>query len=376
MNELEDLLRQQLHTAADPIEVPVDDQAVLAEGRRARTARTLRWVVLGLALLAAASASLFALWQGTLAEDRRALPNPLQTPTVQPVVPSPSATTTPSATPASPPSAPSPTGSVEAALIDFKFRDRPSQVRVEAIDGGLRFTGVDVGDGRPVDIAAGGVRGGDPEQGWVLATLPPGTTWAMFVPTDDATRMMGGVQQVVAVPGTDLVAYALVIPEADAVTPGTIRILYGNRGGDVFKSDSGQAIPAETFETLNGRRATWFTDDAWRVTGVVDHEIDYTSYELLRPGHVPGMALGGPDAESMEFVVVLPAGSDPASLRWSFQAGTETVSGPTVRTRPDGRVMVHQGFRGPGISTGASPEFTVSYTVNGTPTSSPVALGP
>ena len=43
MNELENLLRQQLHTAADPIQVPIDDQAVLAEGRRARTARTIRW---------------------------------------------------------------------------------------------------------------------------------------------------------------------------------------------------------------------------------------------------------------------------------------------------------------------------------------------
>lgn len=364
MNELEALLREQLHKAADPIEVPVDEVAVLDAGRRARTARTLRWVVLGLALLAAASAALFAVWQGALREERRAVPDPLQTPTTETVVPTPSG---------SPTTVPGSQG--EAALIDFHFRDQPSTVRVESIAGGLRFTGVDVGDGRSIDIAEGGQHSGEPEQGWVLATMPKGTTWAMFVAADDATRMMGGVQQVVAVPGTDLVAYALIIPKADAYAPGTIRIIRGDAQGNVFKQVN-QAVFAQTFTSLNGRPVTWFVDDEWQVAGVVDHEIDYVGHEPVRRGYLPGVALGGPDADSLELMLVLPAGADAASLNWGFPDTIKTVLGPTTRSLPDGRTMVHQGFRGPDVSDHPNPEFTVTYTVNGTLTSAPVALGP
>ena len=85
MNELEKALREQLHGAADRLNLTLDEGAVLAEARRARTARMVRWAVMGLAVLAVAAAALYALWVlGGGQDDRRAVPNPLTTPSVEP----------------------------------------------------------------------------------------------------------------------------------------------------------------------------------------------------------------------------------------------------------------------------------------------------
>lgn len=371
MNELEALLREQLHKAADPIEVPVDEVAVLEAGRRARTARTLRWVVVGLALLAAASAAVFALWQGGAHDDRRAVPDPLQAPTVEPITPSPSVAPssahTPSGGPTGAPGTQStsqpPTGTVgAAATLDLNFRDGTGKVRVQSDGDGVRFTGLDAGVTGSATLAAPSdglvaTRSGVPGAGWVLAVLPSEAAWASFVDGGSGLSLEAAM---IPVPGTDLLAVGAKqdVPEA------TPRLIWGTTDGWVFTSD-GRTLPSATFDSLWGAPSTHFVDDRWALTG---RSMSFDGFSVMvTPLDTSLLAItniGGKDADSIEFVLSLPAGADPASVTWDLGQEVSTAIGRETATLRDGRILVHEAFRAPRITDrwNASNLPTATYT--------------
>lgn len=388
MNELEALLREQLHKAADPIEVPVDEVAVLDAGRRARTARTIKWVVVGLALLAAASAAVFALWQGGLNEERRAVPDPLQTPTVEPVTPTPSGgsetsapETSASATPSgAPSSAPTPSGSPTRtpgtqstatqppagplgapATLDQAYRDGTGKVRVQSDGGGVRFTGLDAGATGSATLASprGGIvatSAGVPGPGWVLAVLPSEAAWATFVDTAGTSTEAA----MIPVPGTDLLA----VGTKQGRTEANPRLVWGTTDGRVFTSD-GRTLPSATFESLWGSPSTHFVDDRWALSGRSMANEGFTvQMSRLDTSLLAITSIGGKDADSIEFVLSLPAGADPASLTWDLRQDTTIAIARETATLPDGRILVHEAFRAPRITDqwNASTLPTATYT--------------
>lgn len=381
MNELEDLLRRQLHTAADPIVVPIDEHLVLAEGRRARQERTLRWVLLTIALLAAASAALFVFWQATNDQERRAVPDPLQVPTVEPVtptpdpspsvdvssVPTPGPTGAPSNAPstapttaptAGPPSSDAPGGPV--ATLDLGFRDGTGKVRVRSSGGGVEFTGLDAGATGSVTLTAprGGVvstRSGVPGPNWAVAVLPRDTIWAAFL---DATGD-GNPAGHVPVPGTDLVGVATVQDDPEA----TPRLVFGTADGRVVTSD-GRTLPSATFDSIWGTPSTHFIDDRWGVSGytMVNEGVQATA-RPLETDLLSISVVGGPTADLVEFVLSLPKGADPASLTWDLGQDVSVEKARTSKTLPDGRILVHEAFRGSRITDGwATQRPTATYT--------------
>lgn len=386
MNELEDLLRRQLHAAADPIVVPIDDQAVLAEGRRARQERTLRWVLLTIALVAAASAAVFVFWQTTTNQERRAVPDPLQVPTAEPVTPTADASPTvgpstvptpdPSGAPANqptnaptnapttaptaaPPTQAAPGG--QAATLDLGFRDGTGKVQVQSDGAGVRFTGLDAGATGSVTVGApqgGSVStvSGSPGRNWVVAVVPRGTTWAAFL---DSTTGHGSPAGHVPVPGTDLVGVAAV-QDAPEATP---RLVYGTADGRVMTSD-GRTLPSATFDSIWGTPSTHFIDDRWRVSGytMVNEGVQGT----VRPLDTDLLSInvvGGPSADLVEFVLSLPRGAEPASVTWDLGEDVTVEIARTSKTLPDGRILVHEAFRGTRITDAwAQNRPTATYT--------------
>lgn len=341
---------------------------MLAEGRRARQARTLRWVVLTIALVAAAAAALYTVWQGTLNEERRAVPNPLQTPTAEPVpTPTESPSASPSVTPdpapeptgtADPPASPPPAGG-EAALIDFGFRDGAGKVSVQADAGGVRFTGLDAAAGEPAVLPGptgdrATVRAGVPAPGWTLAVLPKGATWATIV-QPILEYVIPSQAQLVAVPGTDWVAAAFVSdePEADP------RLVWAR--GDALFTGAGDPVESVTFPSLDGVEATLWNVDAWDISGWRTP----TGYETVQEGGdglLPAGSMAGQDGASVAFAVLLPAGADPASLSWDFGRPATTAAPRTTQSLPDGRTWVHEGFRAQDITDWGRDGPIVTWT--------------
>ncbi len=383
MNELEKALREQLHGAADRLNLTLDEGAVLAEARRARTARMVRWAVMGLAVLAVAAAALYALWVlGGGQDDRRAVPNPLTTPSVEPtptaspsaspaasptaspsVAPSAAPSSAPSGAPSAAPSAapteaPRPGGGA-AVLIDLNYRDGTGKVNVQADGNGLRFTGLDAGATGSATLAAPTgntvtVRSGVPGPSWVVGVLPARAAWATVIEESTGSSFESTTTRV---PGTDLLAFATTQDEP-AASP---KVLWGTADGQVFTGD-GRALPAATFPTVWGGNATHFVDDTWVLSG----------YALPRDGGLGATVgrldtdllavttIGGPDADTVEFVLSLPAGADPNSVEWDFGQDARTVIPQATHTLPDGRILVHQAFSAPGLGDQLS-RATASY---------------
>lgn len=355
MTALEDLLRNQLHAAADPVELPLDDHAVLAAGRRARRARTLRWVLLALVVVAVVVA-LLSLGQLGGDPDRRAVPDPLQAPTAE-------------------------VSTENPVVVDFSGEGRPGRVRIEPIEGGLRFTPLDGEDRHHVDVAVNAQLANTPFPGWIIATLPPGTVWAQFVAPDDTVRGMqvGMSEGVWQVPGTDRVAYVVSMPAADEFWPGAYRLIRGSADGRAFDTAFGREVITEQLPTLHGNDATWFVDDELGVAGVANPLFEWNvKTRPTRPGHLPGVAIAAEDTDEAEFMVVLPAGVDAADVTWSFPVYvTEeptTTLGPFTRELPDGRTMLVQAFRAPSLLHNDFPQVSITYTAeDGTRVTAPVS---
>lgn len=344
MTTLEDLLRNQLHAAADPVEVPLDDQGVLAAGRRARRARTLRWVLLVLVLVVAVVVASLSLGQLGGEPDRRAVPDPLQAPTAE-------------------------VSTENPVVVDFSGEGRPGKVRIEPIEGGLRFIPLDGDSRHPVDVAVDAQLANTPFPGWIIATLPPGTVWAQFVAPDDVLRgrqvgMSEGVRQV---PGTDRVAYVAAMPAADESWPGEYRLIRGSADGRAFDTSFGREVITEQLPTLHGNDATWFVDDELAVAGVANPLFEWNvKTHPTRPGHLPGVAIAAENTDEAEFMVVLPEGVDAADVTWSFPIYvTEeptTILGPFTRELPDGRTMLVQAFRASTLLHNDFPQVSITYT--------------
>ena len=359
MNELEDLVRAQLHGAAERLDLSLNADAVLVEARRARTSRLVRRIAIAVVVLAVLATATWALWSWVADAGRRAVPNPLTTPSVEPLPkPSPSASATPSAA-LNPDPSPT-TGAGAAAVLDLNFRDGTGKVRAEAVDGGVRFTGLDAGATRSatLDAPQDSVRtlGSVPGPGYMLAVLPAEATWAGFLDPDTG-RSTDTV--VAAVPGTDLVA---AVGKAETA-PERPQLVWGRANGRVYGSD-GRLLAAAEFDSLWGVMATHFVDDQWRISGTMlplDGKPDDPQVGRLNTRLLAVTALGGPDADGVEFTLALPRGAAPASVTWNFGRDVETAVARQTSTLPDGRTLVHEGFRAPRLADNLAGA-TASYT--------------
>ncbi len=370
MNELELVLREQLR-AADDVHVPLDPEAVLRAGRRARRTRTA--IIAAVAILVLAVAAWLAPMFGRLVSggDVDAVPDPRQTPQhTAPVTPSPTPSVTPSVTPTAGPGV---TGSVTLQV--------PGDSDPVSSDDELTATG----DGTAVSVAHDGsapvrvpvpvtpgsatVHVGYPDEAWAVLVINGEASWV----AGTAPSMWGADAEVL--PGSTVTVAAVRLFYLDEQWKPADQFLWGTPDGKVFlvagTPSTTTPLDSAVFPSVLGSQAVYAHDaaaDLWlRRDGDAGASVSRPSDH---PGQVPTSLAGSADGTEFEVVALLPEGVDATTA--TFRARNGTPKGDPDTAQLAERTLVRQVFTASDPND-LQPDAEITFTHEGKPVTQPIA---